>query len=1658
VTIPLSVQAGQAITLAAAVTSGVTQTGAYNWSATVTLTFANQTTTQVSTSGTAVVVARDGSPYGAGWWIDGLDQLYAVTGGVLWVTGAGDSRFFTAAGGGTFISPAEDFGTLVQNGNGTYTYTAKDKTLYNFTSGGLLANITDTHGLALSYSYDGLNRLSQVQAPDGGITTLSYDPSSGVLASVNEPGSRSVVVQHDGSGNLTFLTDAAGFTRTLGYDANHHATSDSWAPLAAAFSYDSYGHLTQVNQGLGSVWTVVSVAAQGLGSAVVGPAWASLTDGNNHKTSFLLDQRARLLEQVQPDGATDTYVRDAAGQVIAAIDPLLRVTLYSYVYGSYNSTLGGGDGDLVKVTYADGSFDAYRYDPTFHHVTQTSNALREVSSNTYDPTTGDLLTSTDARGSTTTNVWSNGLLVSSTDPRGITTDNYYDADRRLIESTDGLGAPTFFLYDSAGNPSGTLDAFLRPTQTVYNGDNELVSTLDANGDLTNQTYDAYGLVTSDTNARRFTATTTYDQRGWVTQSTDFTGATTTDYYDAAGNLIQETDPRNDSTYFSYDVDNRQTGTLDPLGFTTSATYDLAGEELSSTDQMGRTSYEAYDVLGQVVATQDPLVRTDYTFYDAAGNDFRNIDARGFSTYNFYDADNEEIGSVDARGGLSLMQYDRDGNVIARRDALGLWTNSIYDADNRAIATTDPTGATVRSLFNAVGDLTQSLDARGKISKLFYDNVDQQIGTLDPNNDLTQVVLDADGNAIQSLDAKGAVSYASFDGDDRLTAAQDADHDSSSEQLDANSNVTSVSDTLGGQLTSVFDAAQRLTSRQFSGPNNQQARLDVGSTGDGQIATLTRSSNVSGTMKVGVTQNTYDDAGNITHIQHQNGSNSTLLDLTYNYDTDNRLSSQTVPGTTTNFGYDRDSQLTSAGGTNTTFDANGNRTSTGYQTGVDNRLLTDGTWTYSYDAVGNITSKRNIQTGETWTYSYDLDNKETSATHKDASGNVLNSETLKYDVFGQLIEQDVTNGSTTVTRFALDLDGNVWADLNGSNQLQMRRLYLDGPNAVFARIDGSGNVSWYLADHLGSIVGLTNASGSLSDQLTYDAWGNFTETQSATGDRDKFATYQYDVIQGNYYADARRYNPATGRFESPDPSGFSAGDDNLNRYTDNGPTNAIDPSGLADDPTRSARLLRPVRCAACHNPVVMSGGSISELPLNYQLAAMQWYGVGSPGKVDLANHKLRIHPANRFARGAAEAGFEASKGYTLVTAPAQLLYGLATDPRGVANGFKEKLTEDPFGFAGAVAFQLAVGKAFGELGAARKAGPAEYVPNSVMENIARSHVPAEAPVVPKTAGATAASNAAKAQLGSLSDNGFGQAYRTPAPGKLVNCFPPDTLVGTESGLRPMSPIGAGERVWGYDFLNGVWRLCRVECRHDANYDGPLVTLYAEGGKVTATTYHPFWVIQGDDLPSRPTPRHVGSDEDQGGSLPGRWVNSHDLREGDVVFLMGRGPVTVRRVVQGHEQTPVCNLTVEELHTFAVGEMQVLVHNASGTGGMPQIGKEIGRGAEGVVYENLDQPGMVVKEFHKSGTSPLQARNEFQNLETARAVSGRADNVVKAQAPADPRQGWIVKEHVIRDTPPTDLTERTRILQDFDNAGVQDARGNLIFGHTADNATPRWILIE
>ncbi len=188
---------------------------------------------------------------------------------------------------------------------------------------------------------------------------------------------------------------------------------------------------------------------------------------------------------------------------------------------------------------------------------------------------------------------------------------------------------------------------------------------------------------------------------------------------------------------------------------------------------------------------------------------------------------------------------------------------------------------------------------------------------------------------------------------------------------------------------------------------------------------------------------------------------------------------------------------------------------------------------------------------------------------------------------------------------------------------------------------------------------------------------------------------------------------------------------------------------------------------------------------------------------------------------------------------------------------------------------------------------------------------------------------------------GRQALADAEAPLINCFPQDTLVDTETGLRAMAGVERRDRVWSYEFGTGEWRLSEVEFRHDSDYDGPLVTIELESGNVTSTAYHPFWVMEGHALEYRSPIRHVAPTEDRDQSLPGRWVNSHDVIENDIVFIRGAGPTKVRRVAHRQERTPVCNLTIRGLHTFCVGETQVLVHNVSGTGG-PSAPKSISTG--------------------------------------------------------------------------------------------------------------------
>jgi YD repeat-containing protein len=323
--------------------------------------------------------------------------------------------------------------------------------------------------------------------------------------------------------------------------------------------------------------------------------------------------------------------------------------------------------------------------------------------------------------------------------------------------------------------------------------------------------------------------------------------------------------------------------------------------------------------------------------------------------------------------------------------------------------------------------------------------------------------DALGRKTAQTDIWGLTLTYSYDNADRLTQVQDSKN---------------------GVLTSVCDSADRLTSRQFGGTGMTQARIDIGYDNRNEMTSLTRYSDVAGTTLLGTSAYNYDNSGRVTNITHKNAAGATLSYYNYSFDSADRVTSQSWQSGSNSgsqtYTYDSTNQLLGDGTNTWSYDANGNRTNTGYVTGTDNRLSNDVvagvTWNNTYDNAGNLIQKTNAGGSETWTYSYDNLNHLISVTQV-VSGVTQLQVTYTYDVFANRVQDSTYKPSTgtVVTRHAYD-GSNVWADLDTSNNVLVRYIYRNGADQVFARIVTSGanaGLAFYLTDRLGSVRDLVD---------------------------------------------------------------------------------------------------------------------------------------------------------------------------------------------------------------------------------------------------------------------------------------------------------------------------------------------------------------------------------------------------------------------------------------------------------------------------------------------------------------------------------------------------------------------------------------------------------
>ena len=237
----------------------------------------------------------------------------------------------------------------------------------------------------------------------------------------------------------------------------------------------------------------------------------------------------------------------------------------------------------------------------------------------------------------------------------------------------------------------------------------------------------------------------------------------------------------------------------------------------------------------------------------------------------------------------------------------------------------------------------------------------------------------------------------------------------------------------------------------------------------------------------------------------------------------------------------------------------NGSATEYVYNALNQLISDSNTSYEYDLNGNLV--RVIGSAQSALYEYNAENKLIKATVQ--NGVLVTEESYTYDYQGNRTSK-TTHRSDGVTEHVKYLNDNssltnVLAEIDENGTAKC--VYTIGADLVSQERDG--NVSVYLYDGHGSVVGLANESGIVTDTYAYDAFGNLLKSKGNTENCYRYCGEQFDETTGLYYLRARYMDTSTGRFISQDTyQGNINGPVSLHKYlyANANPVAYSDPSG------------------------------------------------------------------------------------------------------------------------------------------------------------------------------------------------------------------------------------------------------------------------------------------------------------------------------------------------------------------------------------------------------------------------------------------------------------------------------------------------------------------
>ncbi len=598
----------------------------------------------VTTTGQYAIVNRKNSPFGAGWWLAGLEQLH--TGSMVWTGGDGSVRQYSAVGTQALINcvngqpspPSNVYAaanvsrpdTLKFDG-GCYTrflpggakvrFDAQGrhietinrlghKTSFHYRASGLAAGLIDTltvppssAGARYAFVYDTTvtpKRLKIIVAPPlGSLTRIdTLTMSSGKLAAIRDPDSTVVNFSYDGvvANRAITRTDRRGTVTSFTYDAGGKLASSTVDPT-----------------GLAIKTTLRAVESRGFTSialgAVVDTALAyTVLDGPRtdvgDSTLFWLDHLGSPRRIRNALGSETVIDRDGTWPALASRvqSPNGRVMRATYDTRGHLKTVTDS-GTIVNGQVA---VTRYEWNMTWDAVERVVPPELDSTVVFYDAANGNRLWQQDGRGQmsrvsfgygTTT-----GLLTSIRLPAAVKADSFhYDAVRANL--------------DTSWTPMGFRT--VRYTD-VIGRDTLVVTPIDSLQSKTSSQRIIYDLGDRVKETRSIGPAMPYQ----LDLSTSFVPDTmpvpaetlvVTNRYDLEGNLVSTVSPifmanyeLNVRDFRSYDRANRLVGKFLGAG-PSSFNYDPAGNVIGQGYRNGAEVTQSFDVLNRLTQRVVPQV-------------------------------------------------------------------------------------------------------------------------------------------------------------------------------------------------------------------------------------------------------------------------------------------------------------------------------------------------------------------------------------------------------------------------------------------------------------------------------------------------------------------------------------------------------------------------------------------------------------------------------------------------------------------------------------------------------------------------------------------------------------------------------------------------------------------------------------------------------------------------------------------------------------------------------------------------------------------------------------------------------------------------------------------------------------------------------------------